>query len=647
MGAVSGWASGADPRQRGSGTPDPEHVSSWTTIKSVAKHIWPEGRDMRMRVVVAMGCLFAAKLVNVSVPMFFKEAVDILGAVANTPLEVGAALPVAALLGYGLAKATSSLFNEARSAIFAKVSHAGIRNIARHTFSHLQNMDLAFHLGRNTGSLSRAIDRGNRSVSFVLNAIAFNVFPTLLEIGLVCALLGSRFGSEFTLVIGGTLTAYVLFTIVVTQWRTEIRRLMNQHENAASGHAFDRLINWETVQYFNNQALETKRYDELLARFQDSQLKTQTSLSALNWGQNVIFSAGLTAIMFLSARGILDGTMTVGDLVMANGLLFQLSVPLNFVGSVYRETRQALIDMETMMSLNRQQSSIQERPDAKPLQLRGGELEFRNVHFGFHEGHDVLKGASFTVPAGKRIAIVGASGSGKSTLLRLLYRFYDPRQGQVLIDGQDIKTLTLDSVRQAIGVVPQDVILFNESIFDNIRYGRPEATAEEVHEAARMARVHDSIMGMPEGYDTIVGERGLKLSGGEKQRISIARMILKQPAVVFCDEATSSLDSRTEHGILNNLKDITKERHQTTVFIAHRLSTVIDCDEILVIQEGVVAARGKHEVLLVKNALYREMWDFQAAAARGTVLNADTGVRRPDPSKVVEKPALKSGCCKD
>ena len=417
------------------------------------------------------------------------------------------------------------------------------------------------------------------------------------------------------------MAAYVTFTIGITQWRTKFRKEMNRLENAASSRVFDSLINFETVKYFNNESLEIKRYTDVLKGYQKQALLTQESLSLLNFGQNAIFSAGLGAMMVLSAHGIINGTMTVGDLVLVNGLLFQLSVPLNFVGSVYRELRQALIDMETLVQLKGVDSKVQDHPTAVPLQLKGGEIEFKDVQFGYTSDRKILQGATFRVPAGKTVAVVGHSGSGKSTLLRLLYRFYNLESGKISVDGQDIEGVKLDDLRRAIGVVPQDCVLFNESIYYNIAYGNPEASYEQVIDAAKKAKIHDSIMSFPKQYDTMVGERGLKLSGGEKQRIAIARMMLKNPCIVFCDEATSALDSETETEILANLKDITRDR--TAIFIAHRLSTVSDVDEILVFDQGVVVERGTHiELLLKPNGRYRHMWEMQsqqreAAAAGG------------------------------
>lgn len=473
-------------------------------------------------------------------------------------------------------------------------------------------MDMKFHLNRNTGALSRSLDRGTRSINFVMNSLTFNVFPTIFEIGLVCSILGANFGTPFVAITTATLGLYVAWTVTITQWRTQFRKEMIAMENRASSRVFDSLINYETVKYFNNDVFEAERYNETLKDFQQNAIKSQSSLSMLNFGQQAIFSAGIAGIMILAADRIVDGSMTVGDLVLVNGLLFQLSVPLNFVGSVYRELRQSFIDMETMVSLMRLQAGVQDKDNALPLQVEGGSIEFENVSFGYDPERQILEGMSFSVPAGSKVAIVGSSGCGKSTILRLLYRFYDVHSGTIRIDQQDLRDVSMDSVRQSIGVVPQDTTLFNETIYYNIAYGNTSASRDEVVQAAKLAKVHDAILGMPAGYDTHVGERGLKLSGGEKQRIAIARMILKNPRIIFCDEATSSLDSQTEAEILANLNEI--RRGRTTIVIAHRLSTVVDADAILVLQGGKVVEMGTHASLMQANSRYRVLWERQTNA---------------------------------
>ena len=589
--------------------------SAKQVLFSLASYLWPSDPGLRLRVVGAVVLLLGAKVLGVYVPFFFKYAVDSLNVVLETGQQALLTVPLAVLLGYGIARATSSLLNELRGLLFARVVQSGINDMASRTFSHLHSLDLSFHLSRNTGALNRAIDRGTRSINFVLSALAFNVLPTVAEIALVVGILTYQFGLTFSGVAVGTLAVYVLFTVAVTQWRTRFRKAMNHYENTASAIAFDSLINYETVKYFNNERQEIDRYGAALRQYAEMAVKTQSSLSLLNFGQNAIFSAGLTAIMILAAKGIVQGAMTVGDLVMVNGLLFQLSIPLNFVGTVYREVRQSLIDMETMMSLQAVSPAVQDKEGAKPLQLQGGEIRFENVSFSFRD-RPILVNASFTIPAGRTVAIVGASGSGKSTILRLMYRFYDPDSGRILIDGQDLRELQLDSLRRAMGVVPQDTVLFNDSIYYNIAYGRPSASREEVLEAARLARIHDTIMRMPDGYDSVVGERGLKLSGGEKQRVSIARMILKQPSVVLNDEATSALDSETESELLGNLKEVSAGR--TSVFIAHRLATVADSDWILVLEAGAVVESGTHDQLLQQEgSRYAQLWAMQAAAGQG------------------------------
>jgi ATP-binding cassette, subfamily B (MDR/TAP), member 7 len=602
-------------------------ITNWDVLRELATYLWPRDNALKARVIFALSFLVGSKLINVGVPYVFKNIVDTLNdtmTVAAANPEAVAAIPLGLLLSYGVARATASLFHELRSAVFAKVAQSGIRDMAKDVFTHLHNLDIKFHLGRNTGALSRAIDRGNRSINFVLSAMVFNVLPTMLEIGLVLGILGSTFGAPFASVVASTLATYVVFTISVTQWRTKFRKRMNGLENQASSRMFDSLINYETVKFFNNEQLEITRYDQVLSGYQNESLKTQESLALLNWGQSAIFSVGLTAIMVLAAKGIAAGTMTVGDLVLVNGLLFQLSIPLNFIGSVYRELRQALIDMETMMELRNVKSNLIESADAAALTItHGGKIEFKDVKFGYTPQRAILNGLSLSIDAGKTVAIVGLSGSGKSTVMRVLYRFYDPWEGSVSIDGQDVTDVTLDSLRGAIGVVPQDCVLFNESIFYNIAYGNACASREQVIEAAKLAQIHETIMRFPNGYETQVGERGLKLSGGEKQRVAIARMLLKDPSIVFCDEPTSALDSHTEIGLMQSLKNVSKGR--TTIIIAHRLSTIVDVDEIIVLHQGAVAERGTHAALISDpTSRYSKMWQIQSKQA----LKGDAAVKK-------------------
>lgn len=580
---------------------------------SLKKYIWPPSGEegslkMKTRVVAAMSMLIAAKVMNIQVPFLFKSAIDSMTVVPGDAQTVFVAVPLAILLGYGIARASATLFNELRAIVFTHVAQTSIRQIAKNTFAHLHVLDLPYHLSRDTGALHRAVDRGTRSIGFVLMSLTFNVIPTIIEIGMVMTVLGVSYGSPFVAITAGTLVSYVGFTVVVTQWRTKFRKEYNQLEDRASNRVFDSLLNYETVKYCNNEDFEVDRYHKTLTAIQANAVVSQNSLSMLNFGQGLIFSAGLTGIMIMAAQGISKGTMTVGDMVMVNGLLFQLSIPLNFIGSVYRELRQSLIDMDAMMGLNMIQPSVRDTGDVAPLQISGGEIKFENVKFGYND-HPLLNEISFTIPAGKTVAVVGSSGCGKSTILRLLYRFYDVAAGTITVDGQDVRKISLASLRSQIGVVPQDPGLFNETIYYNIAYGNPTASHDQVIEAARLARVHEAIMKMPKGYDTVVGERGLKLSGGEKQRISIARMILKNPKIIFCDEATSSLDSKTEAAILVNLREVTQGR--TTVVIAHRLSTIVDADLILVLENGQVVESGTHFTLLSKRGKYHEMWTYQ------------------------------------
>uniref|UniRef100_A0A674C454 Iron-sulfur clusters transporter ABCB7, mitochondrial n=1 Tax=Salmo trutta TaxID=8032 RepID=A0A674C454_SALTR len=537
------------------------------------------------------------------------------------------------LLPDGVSRAGSALFNELRNAVFGKVAQSSIRRIAKNVFLHLHSLDLGFHLSRQTGALSKAIDRGTRGISFVLSAIVFNLGPTALEMGLVSAILYYKCGVEFAAVTLGTLGAYTAFTIAVTQWRTRFRIEMNNADNEAGNAAIDSLLNYETVKYFNNEKYEAEKYDGYLKSYEASSLKTTYTLAMLNFGQSAIFSVGLTGIMVLASKGIMAGSMTVGDLVMVNGLLFQLSLPLNFLGTVYRETRQALIDMNTLFTLLSIDTKI--KTDlAPPLSVtpQDATIRFEDVYFEYLEGQKVLEGVSFQVPAGKKVAIVGGSGSGKSTIMRMLFRFYEPQKGNIYIAGQNIRDVGLDSLRRAVGVVPQDAVLFHNTIFYNLQYGNINATPEEVYQVARLAGIHDAILRMPHGYETQVGERGLKLSGGEKQRVAIARAILKNPPILLYDEATSSLDSITEENILNSMKGLVQDR--TSVFIAHRLSTIVDADEIIVLNKGKIAERGDHHSLLATpGSLYADLWNTQ----NSKILNSKNSPMELQPERLSQK----------
>uniref|UniRef100_A0A673C3C6 Iron-sulfur clusters transporter ABCB7, mitochondrial n=1 Tax=Sphaeramia orbicularis TaxID=375764 RepID=A0A673C3C6_9TELE len=579
-------------------------------------------------------------ITNVIVPFMFKYAVDELNQMSGHMLNLNdapstvATMATAVLIGYGVSRACAALFNELRNIVFGKVAQSSIRRIAKNVFLHLHNLDLGFHLSRQTGALSKAIDRGTRGISFVLSALIFNLGPTVFEMGLVSAILYYKCGGQFAAAALGTLSAYTAFTILVTQWRTQFRIQMNKADNEAGNAAIDSLLNYETVKYFNNEKYEAERYDGFLKIYESSSLKTTSTLAMLNFGQSAIFSVGLTAIMLLASKGISAGTMTVGDLVMVNGLLFQLSLPLNFLGTVYRETRQALIDMNTLFTLLAVDTKIKEKDLAPVLTITPQEatIRFEDVYFEYLEGQKVLNGVSFEVPAGKKVAIVGGSGSGKSTIVRLLFRFYEPQRGNIYIAGQNIRDVSLESLRKALGVVPQDAVLFHNTIFYNLQYGNINATPEEVYQVARLAGIHDAILRMPHGYNTQVGERGLKLSGGEKQRVAIARAILKNPPILLYDEATSSLDSITEENILSSMKEMVKDR--TSVFIAHRLSTIVDADEIIVLNEGKVAERGNHLTLVsTPGSLYADLWNTQ----NSKIVNNSTSLLEPPAERLSQK----------
>ncbi|KAJ9124047.1 Iron-sulfur clusters transporter atm1, mitochondrial [Naganishia vaughanmartiniae] len=603
-----------------------QRLTDWAIVRKLAGNIWPSGpgsREIKIRVVGALGLLVAGKILNVQVPFFFKQIVDSMN-VEITASSTVWLLAGSAIAGYGTARICSTLFSELRNAIFASVAQRAIRQVARSTFSHLLAMDMGFHLTRQTGGLMRAIDRGTKGISFLLSSIVFHVIPTALEVSMVCGILSYKFGWDFAAVTALTMIAYSWFTIKTTAWRTQFRKEANAADNKGATVAVDSLINYEAVktvrdQHFNNEKYEVKQFDDTLKTYEKASVKIATSLALLNSGQNMIFSSALTMMMLLAAQGVIKGTMTVGDLVMVNQLVFQLSLPLNFLGTVYRELRQSLIDMEVMFNLQGAKASIsvcvkcykvsvnhtninligmQDKPTAKPLQLKGGEIKFENVNFGYHPDRPIFKDLSFTIPAGKKVAIVGPSGCGKSTVFRLLFRFYDSQGGKILIDGQDIKDVQLESLRKAIGVVPQDTPLFHADIMHNIRYGRLDATDEEVVAAARRAQVDKTIQTLPEKYNTKVGERGLMVSGGEKQRMAVARLLLKDPPILFFDEATSALDVYTETELMRNINATLVDGTRTNL--------------IIVLRDGKMIEQGSHEQLMkIQGGVYQHLWNAQ------------------------------------
>ncbi|KRZ44902.1 ATP-binding cassette sub-family B member 7, mitochondrial [Trichinella pseudospiralis] len=596
-------------------------ATDWTILKKILLFVWPKGNPrLKSRVVLALCFLIVAKLINVTVPLIFKQAVDYYEKMDNNLFPTDetvsriTSIGIAILISYGIARGSTSLFNELRNAVFAKVAQHSIRSIARSIFMHLHTLDMNYHINRQTGALAKALDRGARGINFVLSALVFNIFPTAFEFGLVTSIMYYKCGPEFALLTLGCIGSYSTYTIVLTRWRTKFRHAMNEYDNAAGSSVIDSLINFETVKYFNNEKFEADQYDSLLAKFEEASLKTASSLALLNFGQNVIFAVSLSGIMILSAQQIATGNMTVGDMVMVNGLLMQLSFPLNFLGSVYREVRQSVIDMQAMFSLLHLEPTVKEKPNASVLNLTAEEasIRFEDVWFEYIPEQKILKGITFTVPAGQKVAIVGGSGSGKSTIVRLLFRFYCTDKGNIYVGGRNICDLTLKSLRDHIAVVPQDCVLFHNTILYNIHYGNVNASLDDVYEAARVADLHDAIMRMPHGYNTVVGERGLKLSGGEKQRIAIARAILKNAPIIIYDEATSSLDPITEKSMKKAISN------RTSLFIAHRLATIVDADLIVVLEDGVVKESGQHHELLARpNSRYSLLWHSQHRSLGG------------------------------
>jgi ATP-binding cassette subfamily B protein len=594
-------------------TLDVDRADDGDAIRDLLPFLWPKGRpDLKRRVVLAMIALVLAKAVTVGMPYLYKAAVDSLD--AARPEEIALSIVLSLIAAYGFARILMIGLAQLRDGLFARVGQNAVRAVGLRTFCHLHALSLRFHLSRRTGGLSRVIERGVKAIEFLLRFTLFNVGPTILELLLVAGLLWWTFNIWFAVVTLLTVGGYVLFTFKVTEWRIGFIRSMNQSDERAHTKAIDSLLNFETVKYFGNEAHEADRFDRSMARYEDAAVRSTKSLSWLNAGQAAIFAIGLSVLMGMAATGVANGTMTLGDFVLVNTMLIQLYQPLNLLGFVYREIKQALVDMETMFSLLGVGTEVEDKPDAVPLKVNGGEVRFENVFFAYDPARPILKDVSFTVPAGRMVAIVGPSGAGKSTISRLLYRFYDVTDGRVLIDGQDVRDVEQASVRQAIGIVPQDTVLFNDTIRYNIRYGRPDATDAEVEEAARMAQIHDFIAALPEGYDSQVGERGLKLSGGEKQRVAIARTLLKNPPILLLDEATSALDTHTEKEIQASLSVVSRDR--TSLVIAHRLSTVVEADEIIVLDKGEICERGTHQDLLAKGGAYAAMWQRQQEAQR-------------------------------
>jgi len=591
-----------------------EEGSLLSTVRNLWGYMWPEGRpDLKMRVVLAIAALLGSKVATTLAPFAYKGIIDTLGQTGgNQALIMGIAVPIVLVVAFGVANVVDAGFQQLRDVLFASVGQNAVRTLAFQTFNHLHRLSLRFHLQRRTGGLSRVIERGTKGIETIVRFTMLNTAPTLVEFVIVGVVFISIFGISYLGVLIVTIWLYLWFTIKASNWRIAIRRDMNNSDTDANSKAIDSLLNFETVKYFNNEDLEARRFDASMATYERSAIRIWNSLGVLNFGQAVIFYVGLTIMSAMSIVGVLNGRLTLGDFVLLNTFLMQIYRPLNMIGFVYREIRQGLTDIEEMFKLLDQDPEIVDKPGATPLKITGPVIRFDDVHFQYDPDRPILKGVSFEVPAGKTIAVVGPSGAGKSTISRLLYRFYDVSSGSVTIDAQDVRDITQNSLRSAIGMVPQDTVLFNDTIAYNIRYGRPDATDEEVHEAARMAQIGEFIESLPRGYDTPVGERGLKLSGGEKQRVAIARTILKAPPILVLDEATSALDTKTERDIQSALDAVSKNR--TTVVIAHRLSTVINADEIIVLRDGQIAERGRHPDLLMRDGLYAQMWNRQREA---------------------------------
>ena len=586
----------------------------WQTVRTLLPYLW----GYRGRIGAALACLVLAKVANVGVPLLMKQIVDSLD-----PRIAALSVPLALLVAYGLLRLSTTVFTELREFLFAKVTQRAVRRIGLAVFRHLHALSLRFHLARQTGGLTRDVERGQRGISTLISFSLFSILPTLVEISIVSAILIVRYDWTFIAITVVALALYILFTVTITEWRTHFRRRMNELDSTANTRAIDSLLNYETVKYFGNEEWEARRYDESLQRWEHAAVKSQTSLSALNIGQSAIIAIAVALIMWRATVGVVDAKMTIGDLVLVNAFMIQLYIPLNFLGVIYREIKQALADMERLFRLIEEHAEITDRPGAPPLAVRGAEVRFEHVDFGYEPSRAILHDVSFVVPAGHNVAVVGPSGSGKSTLARLLYRFYDVSAGRITIDGQDVRDVQQATLRAAIGIVPQDTVLFNDTIEYNIAYGQPGATHAQIVEAARLAQIHDFVSRLPEGYATPVGERGLKLSGGEKQRVAIARAILKSPAILIFDEATSALDSRAEKAIQAELKLIARDH--TSLTIAHRLSTIVDADEILVLDRGRIVERGTHVALLAADGVYARMWRLQQDERRASSAVGDDG----------------------
>ncbi|MDZ5696268.1 ABC transporter ATP-binding protein/permease [Chelativorans sp. M5D2P16] len=593
-----------------------ESGSTLRTLINLWPYMWPaDRRDLKMRVLVATAFLVLAKVVLVLVPYFYKWATDVLSGEGSAPAFVPALLagPLMLVIAYNVMRIVQLGFNQLRDALFARVGQHAVRQLAHRTFVHMHALSLRFHLERRTGGLSRIIERGTKGIDAIVRFTILNTIPTLLEFALSAVIFAVAYGWIYVAIIAVTVLLYVWFTVRASDWRINIRREMNESDTDANTKAIDSLLNFETVKYFNNEAMEARRFDQSMARYEEAATKTWTSLGWLNFGQGVIFGLGMATAMGFSAWEVMRGTQTIGDFVFINAMLMQLSIPLNFIGFVYREIRQGLADIEHMFDLLDVPEEVQDRPDARPLKVSDGDVRFENVSFAYDQSRPILKGISFNIPPGRTVAVVGPSGAGKSTISRLMFRFYDIQKGAIRIDGQDVRDVTQESLRAAIGMVPQDTVLFNDTIRYNIRYGRPDASEAEVRRAAELAQIASFIDSLPHGYDTMVGERGLKLSGGEKQRVAIARTILKAPPILILDEATSALDTHTEQEIQAALDMVSRGR--TTLVIAHRLSTVIGADEIIVLKGGHIAERGTHHALLAAGGLYAEMWNRQREAS--------------------------------